>query len=143
VANILLVSDADSVLADLKAVLDDGENVIREVREGPAVRAAVRELRPDLVVSDLQVGAMGGVAICYDLRLEESGGRLGYVPVLLLLDRRADVFIARQAGAEGFLIKPLDPVRLRRATRALLSDETFYDESYRPAEIGEVSGVGG
>ncbi len=39
--------------------------------------------------------------------------------VLMLLDRRADVFLARRSGAEGFLVKPLDPQRVRAAVRAL------------------------
>ena len=33
----------------------------------------------------------------------------------MLLDRRADVYLARRSGAEGWLIKPLDPLRLKRA----------------------------
>ena len=55
---------------------------------------------------------MGGMATCMDLRLEESGGRLPHVPVLMLLDRRADVFLARRAGADGWVVKPLDSIRL-------------------------------
>ena len=40
----------------------------------------------------------------------------------MLLDRRPDVFLARRSGAEGWLVKPLDPIRLRRATAALLEN---------------------
>ena len=42
---------------------------------------------PDLVVLDLQIGNMGGIAVAIDLRLEEAAGRLPEVPILLLLDR--------------------------------------------------------
>ena len=80
-------------------------------------------------------GSMGGAAICYDLRLEESGDRQYHVPVLILLDRRADVFIAKHSGAEGWLVKPLDPLRLRRATAALLGGGTYFDDSYQPVPV--------
>jgi DNA-binding response OmpR family regulator len=133
VPKVLLVSDAPAVLDELRAVVDDGRTEVLEARRGQVVRDIVAAERPDLVVSDLQVGTMGGVAICLDLRLEESGGRLPHVPVLLLLDRRADVFLARRAGAEGFLVKPLDPLRVRQAVDALLEGGTFHDETYAPA----------
>ena len=55
-----------------------------------------------------------------------------HIPVLMLLDRRPDVFLARRSGAEGWLVKPLDPLRLRRAVTALLDDGTYFDESLRP-----------
>jgi DNA-binding response OmpR family regulator len=132
VANLLLVSDASTVLDELSATLDDGENTIRELSSGYLVRQAVSEEQPDLVITDCQVGSMGGIAICMDLKLEESGGRLPYVPVIVLLDRRADVFLARRSGAEGWLVKPLDPLRLRRAVRTVLDGRDFHDESFKP-----------
>jgi hypothetical protein len=45
---------------------------------------------------------MGGMATCMNLRLEASGSRIEHVPVLMLLDRRPDVFLARRCGAEGW-----------------------------------------
>jgi DNA-binding response OmpR family regulator len=132
---ILIVSDSDSVLEDLRSALEDGETEIRELRSGESVRPAVEQDPPDLVITDLQVGNMGGMAICLDIHLEESGGRIPHVPVIILLDRRADVFLARRAAAEGWLVKPLDPIRIRRAARAVLEGGTFHDESYKPLPL--------
>jgi DNA-binding NarL/FixJ family response regulator len=53
----------------------------------------------------------------------------------MMLDRRPDVFLARRSGAEGWLVKPLDPIRLRRAVTALLAGGTYYDESYTPLSV--------
>jgi DNA-binding response OmpR family regulator len=53
----------------------------------------------------------------------------------MLLDRRPDVFLARRSGAEGFLVKPLDPQRVRAAVRALLRGEEYEDDSLRPATV--------
>jgi DNA-binding response OmpR family regulator len=132
VDTILIVSDARTVIDDVRSVLDEREVEIVEIQSGEAVRAAVDYHDPDLVVTDFQVGNMGAMAICLDLRLEESGGRLPHVPVLMLCDRRADVFLAKRSSAEGYIVKPLDPIRLRRAIRLLLDGEEFHDESYKP-----------
>lgn len=134
-ADIIIVADAPSVLAEVRSALEDEDTEIRELRSGAAVRPAVDEEPPDLVITDLQVGSMGGVAICHDLRLEESGERQIHVPVLILLDRRADVFIAKQCGAEGWLMKPLDPRRLRKAAETLIEGGTYYDDTSKPVEI--------
>lgn len=131
----LIVSDSDSVLEELRSALEDDETEIRELRTGEDVRLAVEDDAPDLVITDLQVGNMGGMAICLDLHLEESGGRIPHVPVVILLDRRPDVFLARRSAAEGWLVKPLDPLRIRRAVQAVLDDGTFYDESYKPLPL--------
>ena len=138
-ANILLISDASVVLDELLAVVDDGENEVTSLRNADRLRTTVDTTRPDLVITDCQVQSMGGIAICLDLKLEESGGRLPHVPVLILLDRRADVFLATTASAEGFLVKPLDPIRLRRAVEALLAGGTYRDESYKPVTVQRTS----
>jgi DNA-binding NarL/FixJ family response regulator len=132
---VLIVSDSESVLEELRSALEDDETDIGELRAGEDVRLAVEQDPPDLVITDLQVGNMGGLAICLDLHLEESGGRIPHVPVVILLDRRADVFLARRAAAEGWLVKPLDPIRIRRAARAVLDGGTFHDESYKPLPL--------
>jgi DNA-binding response OmpR family regulator len=89
----------------------------------------------DLVIVDMQIGAMGGMAICMELRHEESYGAADPVAVMMLLDRRPDVFLARRSGAEGFVVKPLDPLRVRSAVRALLNGESYEDETLRPATV--------
>ena len=66
---------------------------------------------------------MGGMAACMAIRHEEGADRIPITAVLMLLDRAADVFLARRADADGWLIKPLDAFRLRRAATALLDGE--------------------
>ncbi len=53
----------------------------------------------------------------------------------MLLDRRPDVFLAKRSGAEGWIVKPLDPIRLRKATTALIEDGTYHDESFQPVPV--------
>jgi DNA-binding response OmpR family regulator len=121
---VLVAADARWVRDQVRAALvAPGQEVI-EVTRGQDVREAVAEHEPDLVVLDLQIGNMGGIAVAIDLHLEESGGRLPHVPILLLLDREADRFLAKRAGAEVELVKPVDPGTLRRAVKRLVGDET-------------------
>ena len=134
-ARILVASDAPSVRRDLASVTAAPAVEVVEASSGPEVVRMVLDDPPDLVVVDMQMGNMGGMAVCLELRLEESYRDIPHVPVLMLLDRRPDVFLARRSGAEGWLVKPLDPLRIRRATRALLDGGTYHDESYQPVPV--------
>jgi DNA-binding response OmpR family regulator len=119
VRTVLVATDADSLVDAVDAALGGAYNVAR-VRRGADVRTAVQQIDPAVVLLDLQIGNMGGIAACLDLRLEERAGRLATRKVLILLDREADLFLARRAEADGWLIKPLDSFRLRRAVNAVL-----------------------
>jgi CheY-like chemotaxis protein len=132
VPKILVASDAPSVRSEVLAVVAGPDNETTEISSGPELLKSVAAAAPDLVVVDLQMGNMGGMAVCMDLRLEASYGALPHIPVLMLLDRRADVFLARRSGAEGWVVKPLDPIRLRRATTALLAGDKYHDDSFLP-----------
>lgn len=119
--HILLATDADWIVDEVVAALGDDDVHFTVCREGRAVAGQVAERLPDLAILDLQVGSMGAMAVTMSLRLDESAGVVGHVPVLMLLDRRADLHLARRSGAEGWLVKPLDALRLRRAADAILA----------------------
>ena len=132
---ILIAADAQSVFDDIRSVVDDPDTSVRWIRRGEDVREEVN-LRPaDLVIADMQIGTMGGIAVSMDLKLEADAGRILPCPVLLVLDRRPDVFMARRSGAEGWLLKPLDPIRLRTAVAALLAGGTWHDASFTPQPV--------
>lgn len=135
---IVVASDADWVRDHVRAALCGPGFEVIDVQRGFDVRSVVAERHPDLVIVDLQVTNMGGMAIALDLRLEESGGRLPHVPILLLLDREADRFLARRSTADAMLVKPIDAGTLRRAVKNVLRAE----EERKAAEATEVAGAG-
>ena len=124
VLDVVVASDEAWVRAEVAAVLSTQPDVeVHEVTAGSSVLWAVHEYDPELVIVDLQIGNMGGMAVSIDLRLEESGGRLPHVPILLLLDRQADKFLARRSTADAMLVKPIDAGTLRRTVKSLLAAE--------------------
>jgi len=131
---VLLATDADWIHADVDAALAGDDIEVLRVRQGVDVLPTVHDLEPDLVVLDLQIGNMGGMAACMDLRLDESVGRLDHVPVLMLLDRDVDIFLASRCEADGWLVKPLDAFHLRRAATAVLDGGTYTEGTPGHAE---------
>ena len=117
--HILIATDAQWVVNEVKAALDSPSTTFAVLSNGREVAPAVAANTPDIAILDMQVGSMGGMAITMDLRLDQSSGALPKVPVLMLLDRVADVHMARRSGADGWTIKPLDSLRLRKAVTAI------------------------
>lgn len=118
---ILIATDDDATFDEVDAALDDDRTTVERLRAGKDVRDAVLSTDPDLVICDLQIGNMGGVATTIDLRLEEGAGRMDPRPVLLLLDRQDDQFVGRRSGADAWIVKPLDSLSIRRAAEELLA----------------------
>lgn len=122
-STIVVAADAKWVRDLVKSACTAPGQEVVEVTRGQDVRDTVGTLRPDLVVLDMQIGNMGGVAVAIDLRLESSAGRIPATSVLLLLDREADRFLAKRADADAELVKPVDPGTLRRTVESLLARE--------------------
>lgn len=124
---VLVATDADWILDEVDAALGTSDTSVFRVRAGVDVVGACVELEPDLVVLDLQIGNMGGMAAAMAVRHEQEAGRLPDAAILMLLDRSPDVFLARRSDADGWLVKPLDAFRLRRAAAALLAGDSWFE----------------
>ncbi len=129
---LLIATDSALVFEAVCSAVEEPGVVLRWARSGRFVLPALMDRPADLVVTDLQIGSMGGLAVAMDLALETGAGRLPPVPVLVLLDRRADVFLCKRTGVAGWLLKPLDPLRTRAAVQAVLAGDGFYDATLAP-----------
>ena len=123
--HILLATDADWVVDEVTAALGDNETSFTVCREGRLVSELVAIGNIDVVIADLQIGSMGGMAVAMDLRLDASSGAVSETPLVMLLDRDADVFLAQRSGAEAWLVKPLDALRLRKAVTAAVAGDSY------------------
>ncbi|MBU6215009.1 MAG: response regulator [Acidobacteria bacterium] len=119
---ILLACDDDAIAAEVDAALVDDGTRLAQVTAGHDVIEAVRTVDPDLVILDMQIGNMGGLAACRHLRLESGAGRIPSQRIVLLLDRAADSLLAEQSGADARLVKPLDALRLQDVVADVLGD---------------------
>jgi DNA-binding response OmpR family regulator len=118
--HILVATDAEYVVNDVTAALSAPDVRFTICTEGREISRLVGVGDVDLAILDLQIGSKGAMAVCMDLRLDESADQIPPVPVLMLLDRKADVHLAKRADADAWLIKPLDPLALKRAVRAVM-----------------------
>tara|TARA_B100000609_G_scaffold194743_1_gene187733 strand:+ start:732 stop:1094 length:363 start_codon:yes stop_codon:yes gene_type:complete len=117
---VLLATDSEETAEETFAALLGPETSVSRVKRGEDVREVAAELEPDLVILDLQIGNMGGVAASLDLRHEITAGRIKPLKIILLLDREADTWIATEAKADCELVKPLNALRLRKLAKSLL-----------------------
>ncbi len=128
---ILVATDSRELFEQVKSALHTENTQLIWAQSGQdamdAVKGKVKQgdseavLLLDLVVCDMQIQNMGGIAVSYDIYLEVSSGRIPALPVLLLLDRQADVFLAESAGAAAYIIKPVNILKLRQIAGDLLS----------------------
>lgn len=116
---ILIVDDEPDMRAFLISILRDEYRVI-EAADGTAGLALARELRPDLIVLDLMLPGMDGLAVCRALRKDAT---LRGVKIVLLTARvdEGSKIEGLDRGADDFLTKPFSTVEIKTRLRNLLS----------------------
>ena len=94
---------------------EDDIEVVGSASDGAEAVSVVRELQPDVVLMDVQMPVMDGIAATRELVHAE----LAKVLILTTFDRDDYLFDALRAGASGFLLKNSDPDELVGAVRAV------------------------
>jgi DNA-binding NarL/FixJ family response regulator len=104
--------------------LDPAIEVLGEAADGGAALEAVRALRPDVLLLDLQMPEMDGVAVLEALQtLPEAQGTA--VLVLTTYDQDDQLLAALRAGAKGYVLKEAEGPELVRAVRTLARGEAL------------------
>ncbi|KAA1425075.1 response regulator transcription factor [Mumia zhuanghuii] len=115
---LLLVDDQVLLRHGLRAIMQNTDDiaVAGEASDGRDALRVARELRPDVVLMDLQMPVMSGTEAIRAMRADPL---LAATPVLVLttFDDEDDVVDAIAAGANGYLLKDIDADELRRAVR--------------------------
>jgi len=109
-SRVLIVADDPWVVNEVHAALSIGKNELVDHSDPATAASAAFDGDFDVAVVDLQIASMGGVAVTHSIRDTESS-----VPVVLLLDREADAFLAGRAGASTWVTKPFTSSALRAA----------------------------
>lgn len=112
---ILVVADVPWVRNEVHAVLTAPDFELVDLADPTQAAAETMAQDVDAAVVDLQVGSMGGMAVTREIRSQLILKGKPPVPVVLLLDRAADGFLARRAGAAAWLTKPFSAYEIRTA----------------------------
>ena len=116
--SVLIVDDHPVVRRGLRVLLEvqDGIEVAGEAGDGATALALAAEHVPDVILLDLKLPGMGGIAVLGELRARDSGAR---VLVLTSATEPASASLAVRSGAAGVLYKDVDPDALVRAIRSV------------------------
>jgi NarL family two-component system response regulator LiaR len=123
---VLVVDDHAVVREGLRTFLElqDGIEVAGEAADGEEAIEAAERLRPDVVLMDLVMPALDGLAAMRVLRERVPGAR---VIVLTSFAEDDKLLPALRAGAAGYLLKNAEPQELARAVRAAHAGEALLD----------------
>jgi DNA-binding NarL/FixJ family response regulator len=115
---VLLVDDEELVRFGLRTVLesDDGIEVVGEAADGIDAVTAVRTLHPDIVLMDIRMPRMDGLAAARQILSHPDPPKVAILTTFHLDDY---VFAALEAGASGFLLKDTPPRQIVAAVRAI------------------------
>lgn len=117
---VLVVADEVWTRNDVHAALTSPDFELVDHEDPRSAADLVVDDDFDIVVADLQVGSMGGMAVARAVRENATVRGARPKPVVLLLDRSADNFLARRSGAAGWVVKPFTAHQLRNAVAGAL-----------------------
>ena len=109
---VVLVVDDEAITRDVVGAMLELEDVeVHAAHDGDTALALARDVHPDLVLLDVMMPGVDGIEVCRQLTAE------GQAPRVVMLTARADDDVkraAKEAGADGYLVKPFSAVDLFR-----------------------------
>ena len=135
---VLIADDQELVRAGFRALLDaqDDLEVVGEADDGAQAVELAHELHPDVVLMDIRMPVLDGLAATREIASDE---RLGGVRIVILTTFEVDeyVFEAIRSGAAGFLVKDTKPAELIEAVRVVAGGEGLLSPSVTRRLIAE------
>jgi DNA-binding NarL/FixJ family response regulator len=137
---VLIVDDDALVRTGLSMMLAGAEDlrIVAEADDGDKVGALVAEHTPDVVLMDIRMSRMDGLAATEQIR-----GRDGAPEIIILTTFDADEHVVRalRAGAGGFLLKDTPPAEIINAIRRVAAGEPILSPSVTRRLIAQVTEV--
>jgi DNA-binding NarL/FixJ family response regulator len=135
----VLVADDDALVRTALSMMLAGADdiaLVAEVADGREVARAVAEHKPAIVLMDIRMPGMDGLAATEQLRGQDEAPE---VIVLTTFDADDYVLRALHAGASGFLLKHTPPADIIRAVRAVAAGEPMLSPTITRRLIGHVT----
>jgi DNA-binding NarL/FixJ family response regulator len=135
---VLLVDDDDLMRAGLKAVLstDPGIEVVAEAGDGRAAVARVRERTVDVVLMDVRMPDLDGIAATREVLAVQPDAK---VMILTTFEQDDYIFGALNAGASGFLLKRTRPEELLAAIHIVSAGDSLLSPSVTRTVIDQMA----
>jgi DNA-binding NarL/FixJ family response regulator len=135
---VVLVDDDNLMRAGLKAVLrsDSSVEVVGEAGDGRAGVGLVAELAPDIVLMDVRMPDLDGIAATRELQARDPDAK---VVILTTFEDDEYIFGALKAGASGFLLKRTAPEELLAAIHAVAAGDSLLSPSVTRTVIEQMA----
>jgi len=132
--HIIVVDDQPKIRRFMRTTLVAEGYEVDEAKTGEEALESIRELRPDLVVLDMNMPGMGGLAACREIRRDSD------VAIVMLTVRNSeeDKVAALDAGADDFVTKPFSTPELMARIRAALRRVPSAQPSPNKVRLGEI-----
>lgn len=136
---VVLVDDQELVRTGLRTLAQrDGDiQVVGEAGDGQAGLRRVRELRPDVVLMDIRMPQLDGIAATEQLVAAPDLADVRVI-VLTTFDEDADILAAIRAGAAGYLLKDVAPDDLRAAIHTVAGGESLLSPSVTTTVLSQL-----
>ena len=121
---VLIVDDHSLVRRGLAAIvnMEEDTEVVGEAADGEEAIRMWREIRPDIILMDLRMPNMDGVAAIRGIRAEDPDSG---IIVLTTYDHDDDIYAGLRAGAKAYLLKDAQPEELFRCIRAVHAGNAY------------------
>ena len=125
---LLLVEDNPEILAYVQGFFQESYHIL-SAADGKAALQIARKKQPDLIISDIMMPEMDGIAFCHALKTEVL---TSHIPVILLTANSADPVLISglENGADDYITKPFNPEELRLRVRNLLQSRKQFREKF-------------
>src|SRR5712692_7697699 len=124
---ILVVDDVPDNVEILQLRLESQGYAVITAGDGEAALVSIRDKLPDLVLLDIMMPKLDGIATVKALKADAA---LPFIPVILVTARAdaKDVIAGLEAGGDDYLTKPVDQAALMARVRAMLRIKALHDE---------------
>jgi two-component system, OmpR family, KDP operon response regulator KdpE len=131
---ILVVDDQAKIRRFMRSTLVSEGYEVSEAKTGEAALEGLREMRPDLIVLDMNMPGMGGLEACRAIRRDSNVA----IVMLTVRNLEEDKVAALDAGADDFVTKPFSTPELMARIRAALRRVPSAQSSPTKIRVGEI-----